>query len=100
MALDSGEPLSSTVLAFPECLLAALQSGVPVHMTLAFHVIGLMYRSVAVASRLAYDILSGLSHMNSLGFVHRNLSPSNVLLDHQVVTRGVLLLSSPFITDC
>jgi len=54
------------------------------HNEVNFYVIGFMCRSVAVASRLAYDILSGLSYMNSLGLVHRNLSPSSVLFDHQV----------------
>jgi len=38
-----------------------------------------------VASQLAYDILTGLAYMNSLGFVHRNLSPNNVLFDDQVL---------------
>ena len=38
-----------------------------------------------MASRLAYDMLSALSYMNSIGLVHRNLSPNNVLFDHQVL---------------
>jgi len=42
-------------------------------------------RSVSVASRLAYDILTGLAHINSLGLVHRNLSPGDVLFDDQVL---------------
>jgi serine/threonine protein kinase len=32
---------------------------------------------------IVYEILSGLSHMHELGLIHRNLRPSNVLLDAQ-----------------
>ena len=39
-----------------------------------------------MACHLAYDILTGLAYMNSLGLVHRNLSPSNVLFDDQVLS--------------
>lgn len=30
---------------------------------------------------VAFEILSGLSHLNQLGIVHRNLTPRNILLD-------------------
>ena len=51
-----------------------------------------------MASRLAYDVLSGLAYMNNLGLVHRNLSPSNILFDHQVLL--IVILPYQFVTDC
>jgi len=62
------------------------------------HTIGLLCRSVAVASRLAYDMLSALSYMNSVGLVHRNLSPNNVLFDHQVLC-GLVFIPTHIVTD-
>ena len=59
-------------------------------MHVGVHGEGGICRSVPVASHLAYDILSGLAYMNSLGLVHRNLAPSNVLFDHQVLCNAVL----------
>jgi len=61
----------------------------------SFHFTLLLCRNAAEAFCLAYDILNGLSHMNSLGLVHRNLSPNNVLFDYQV-----LCLVSVFIHEC
>jgi len=62
---------------------------------LVFMWLFMIYRSVLVASHLAYDILSGLSYMNSVGLVHRNLTPNNVLFDHQVLCSAVF----PIVSD-
>jgi len=53
-----------------------------------------------MASHLAYDILSGLSYMNSVGLVHRNLTPNNVLFDHQVPCSAVFAVVSDTLLDC
>ncbi|ELU03407.1 hypothetical protein CAPTEDRAFT_220004 [Capitella teleta] len=48
------------------------------------------YSDTSCLTTLAFEILSGLAYLNSRGFIHRNLSPQNILFD----TKGFVKLAN------